>query len=57
MKKQEIVINYQDLFHAVVEISQDNNLHTVDDLTEFLEQNPDTGFFLTKVIRGESHDN
>lgn len=56
MKLNQMCLRYNDLFYAVASIAEDNDLHTVDDLCDFLEQNPDLTFNIKSYSRGESNN-
>lgn len=57
MKRVETSISFSDLFTIVAGIAEDNELHTVDDLCDYLEQNDHEVYRVIRHTRGESHDN
>lgn len=57
MKRVGTSISFDDLFAIVAGIAEDNELHTVDDLCDHLEQNSNEVYTVTRYARGESHDN
>lgn len=57
MKRIETSISFADLSVIVAGIAEDNELHTVDDLYDYLEQNDHEVYTVIRYSRGESHDN
>lgn len=55
MKRVSIDFILSDVFAIVAGISEDNDLHTVDDLCNYLEQNGERVHSITKYTRGESN--
>lgn len=56
MKIETVELKFDDLFYAIAGIAEDNDLQTVDDLCDFLEQNPDNVFNINKCVRGGDND-
>lgn len=50
MLKKEINVTFDDLFFAVVTISEDEEITDINDLTDYLEQNPNNVFTITKYV-------
>lgn len=48
--KKEINITFDDLFFAVTAISEDEEITFIDDLVDYLEQNPNSVFTITKYV-------